>query len=461
VNPFYTATLQMLEIEGTLYTGNDRILFSSDAIGERFTTWKNYIVEAQFTKDMAGNYTGLQYTRTVVINDIEDPDLDGMPGPGGGWDLSPSGMTLNPSAFGLGAGGSAVLVTDTDQEALRAFSLTPGTGPQNAQSCPVPVGMNCNVTTVCNSANLFGFNCIFDTAPNENNEDTTFVPIGTGEIWNIWQDFPFTISRHNLAPAMGQPSFLGSFEIGENGFGEPKGMVFAPNNSRFPAPFRNGVGGVMVAYDDVGPALEVFDTSGVSRGYVDLVTPGPNGILNPPPGGDDVYLFGDRADYVGVPMQIESVSADAVTGRLFITVQSDGFNNNFLYVLTPDLPLDSDNDGVVNASDNCPQVANANQADADQDSIGDVCDNCPTVASASPVDANGDGLGDACSCLGDSNRDGFVNFDDITTALSNFGATFSYPVMLPALNAGDADRNGSVNFDDLTTVLSNFGTNCP
>jgi len=40
-------------------------------------------------------------------------------------------------------------------------------------------------------------------------------------------------------------------------------------------------------------------------------------VTLPPPGGDDVYLFGDRADYVGIPMQIESVSNDAATGGDF------------------------------------------------------------------------------------------------------------------------------------------------
>ncbi|MCP4546547.1 MAG: hypothetical protein GY835_08800 [bacterium] len=36
--------------------------------------------------------------------------------------------------------------------------------------------------------------------------------------------------------------------------------------------------------------------------------------------------------------------------------------------------LDSDDDGVADAVDNCPEDANADQADSDQDGIGDVCD---------------------------------------------------------------------------------------
>ncbi|MBC7975243.1 MAG: lamin tail domain-containing protein [Myxococcales bacterium] len=41
---------------------------------------------------------------------------------------------------------------------------------------------------------------------------------------------------------------------------------------------------------------------------------------------------------------------------------------------------DRDQDGVTNATDNCPDVANADQKDVDQDSKGDVCDVCPADA---------------------------------------------------------------------------------
>ncbi len=40
---------------------------------------------------------------------------------------------------------------------------------------------------------------------------------------------------------------------------------------------------------------------------------------------------------------------------------------------------DLDGDGVANGADNCPEIANADQADADKDGKGDVCDPCPTA----------------------------------------------------------------------------------
>jgi hypothetical protein len=39
------------------------------------------------------------------------------------------------------------------------------------------------------------------------------------------------------------------------------------------------------------------------------------------------------------------------------------------------LPLvDSDDDGVFDADDNCPAVTNSSQTDTDRDRVGDICD---------------------------------------------------------------------------------------
>ena len=70
--------------------------------------------------------------------------------------------------------------------------------------------------------------------------------------------------------------------------------------------------------------------------------------------------------------------------------------------------LDGDGDGIDDAQDNCPAVANPNQTDTDSDAVGDACDadddkdgfedvadNCPLVAN-DQADLDGDGSGDAC-----------------------------------------------------------------
>lgn len=88
---------------------------------------------------------------------------------------------------------------------------------------------------------------------------------------------------------------------------------------------------------------------------------------------------------------------------------------------------DDDGDGVPDAIDNCPLVANGNRKDTDGDGLGDACDpdidndgvsngtdNCPFVANPFQWDRSnngtGNGMGDACD---DTDGDGVVDEFDI------------------------------------------------
>lgn len=59
------------------------------------------------------------------------------------------------------------------------------------------------------------------------------------------------------------------------------------------------------------------------------------------------------------------------------------------------IPGDRDGDGVPDSGDNCPDNANADQANDDGDARGNACDSCPFVADTG-MDSDGDRLADAC-----------------------------------------------------------------
>jgi MYXO-CTERM domain-containing protein len=94
-----------------------------------------------------------------------------------------------------------------------------------------------------------------------------------------------------------------------------------------------------------------------------------------------------------------------------------------------------DNDGVLNLEDNCPLVANADQADDDPGRFGDACDadddgdgvrnvgvggagdNCPNIANPEQLDADNDGLGNECDA--DMDNDNIVNKKDNCPEVAN------------------------------------------
>jgi len=76
------------------------------------------------------------------------------------------------------------------------------------------------------------------------------------------------------------------------------------------------------------------------------------------------------------------------------------------------LDPDNDGDGLGDNEDNCPAIANADQADFDLDDLGDVCDSdkdgdgvdntsdsCPATPNAGQEDNDGDGIGNACETM--------------------------------------------------------------
>ena len=109
---------------------------------------------------------------------------------------------------------------------------------------------------------------------------------------------------------------------------------------------------------------------------------------------------------------------------------------------------DKDDDGVVDAKDNCPTTKNASQTDTDKDKKGDACDtdddgdgvldtkdNCPTTKNATQTDTDQDGKGDACEA--DDDGDGFDDTKDLCPQVPD-----------PEQTDTDADGKGDACDDD-------------
>lgn len=81
------------------------------------------------------------------------------------------------------------------------------------------------------------------------------------------------------------------------------------------------------------------------------------------------------------------------------------------------LDLDSDGDGIMDAVDNCPLVANPQQFNEDGDRFGDDCDPCPPIADDAPPDQDNDGVADACDPRPTQGGDSIALFEGFHTGV--------------------------------------------
>ena len=141
-----------------------------------------------------------------------------------------------------------------------------------------------------------------------------------------------------------------------------------------------------------------------------------------------VTVNGSSIPYDASHAAASCYSYDAGTRILIVKVPGDATAKSVVASFTQQ--IDSDGDGILDGQDNCPYVANADQADADNDGVGDVCDddadndgvsdafdNCPNTPNADQADADNDGIGDVCD--NDADNDGIANASDNCPTMAN------------------------------------------
>jgi len=128
--------------------------------------------------------------------------------------------------------------------------------------------------------------------------------------------------------------------------------------------------------------------------------------------------------------------------------------------------VDADSDGIADATDNCPNTANTDQADNDQNGVGDLCDpdidgdgianeadNCPNTANSNQLDFDANGTGDKCDNHTYTrlfNPESVVRYKDYYL-VSNLGV---------ALDPDTPDGDGSISVVNLdgSGLIQNFIT---
>lgn len=111
---------------------------------------------------------------------------------------------------------------------------------------------------------------------------------------------------------------------------------------------------------------------------------------------DEACCCGGTCSEQGITV-LDGTSCNEETGELTcVTDEPDTDGDGILdscdwCKLDPNDEADLDGDGVCRSDDNCPDIANADQANADTDLIGDACDPCKFGTDAPVADANNPG----------------------------------------------------------------------
>jgi hypothetical protein len=130
--------------------------------------------------------------------------------------------------------------------------------------------------------------------------------------------------------------------------------------------------------------------------------------------------------------------------------------------------VDTDEDTIPDETDNCPLVANADQANMDGDSMGDACDddtdgdsvanetdNCPLLANQGQENTDGDDMGDACDP--DTDGDSVANETDNCPLVVNPGQENVDGDTMGDACDPDTDGDNVANENDNCPLVANPG----
>jgi len=130
--------------------------------------------------------------------------------------------------------------------------------------------------------------------------------------------------------------------------------------------------------------------------------------------------------------------------------------------------VDTDGDGIVDASDNCKNISNSGQLDTDGDKMGDSCDNdddndgvndandnCPKTSNAGQTDTDGDGKGNSCD--GDDDNDGVADTKDNCPKVKNGGQVDTDNDKTGDACDNDDDKDGVADTQDNCRTVKNPG----
>ena len=324
-----------------------------------------------------------------------------------------------------------------------------------------------------------------DNCPSTANNDQSDIDNdGLGDVCDDDIDNDGILNGDDNCPETANPDQIDS---NNNGIGDPCDIecgIFGSVDTPVVIPDNSPIGAnSSITVTDAFTITDVNVTVNITHTYdadLTISLTSPNGseiILSDGNGGSgDNYtntVFDDdgntliqagSAPFTGTFVPEESLSTfnDEVSGGIWTLKIVDGFGLdigtlNSWSIEVCGLPQDDiDGDGIPNDIDNCPETANADQADNDNDGLGDVCDddndndgilnandNCPETANPDQSDFNNNGIGDACDeeCQLETATDLPITIADVGD-----DATYTTSVIIPE-NLIVTDVNVTINID--------------